>query len=73
MTTKIEELADVSICNQVGCGKPSAYRYTWPGKDEAGICADCAPMVRNISAAMCCHIQLIPLPVEELEAAKGKP
>ena len=29
----------LSHCNQKGCDNEAMYRFTWPGRDEAGICA----------------------------------
>lgn len=52
-------------CNQHGCTEPSAYRFTWPGKDEAGICEKHAPQLRGIARAMGMYIQLIPLEQEQ--------
>lgn len=49
------------ICNQVGCGKPAAFLFTWPGRDEAGICKEHAPDVSKIAAAMGFHLQLKPV------------
>jgi len=49
------------LCNQVGCGQPAVFRFTWPGRDEAGICADHAKRLEGVAAAMGCYVQLIPL------------
>ena len=49
------------MCNQKGCEKEAAFRFTWPGSDEAGICADHEPQMKGIAAAMGCHVQSIPL------------
>lgn len=43
------------------CEKKAAYRYTWPGKDEAEICEDCSKRLVRIADAMGLHLQLIPL------------
>lgn len=43
------------------CGAHAAFRYTWPGKDEAHICVDCAQRLRAVANAIGCYVQLIPL------------
>lgn len=48
-------------CNQDGCPNRAAYRFTWPGRDEAGICAIHAEKAKVISNAMGFHLQLIPI------------
>ena len=48
-------------CNQDKCSEPAAFRFTWPGRDEAGICATHAPRMRAITQAMGLYVQLIPL------------
>ena len=49
-------------CGQEGCNNRAAYRYTWPGKDEDGICEDHVEQVRAAAAAMSFHLQILPLP-----------
>lgn len=51
-------------CNQKGCSSPAAYRYTWPGTDEAGICEAHAEKAKAIASAMGLHLQMIPLEPE---------
>lgn len=51
-------------CNQKGCEKPAAFRYTWPGQDEAGICLIHAEQLSAVAAAMGLYVQLIPLSPE---------
>jgi hypothetical protein len=43
------------------CGEHAAFRYTWPGKDEAHICIDCATRLMTVANAIGLHLQLIPL------------
>lgn len=50
------------ICSQQGCGAVAAYRFTWPGEDEAGICVEHAPHMRGVAEALGLRLQLIPLP-----------
>jgi hypothetical protein len=51
----------LNACNQNGCGLPPVARYTWPGKNEAGICGAHVVSLRNIAAAMGLPLQIIPL------------
>jgi len=46
-------------CNQKGCQEPPAYRFTWPGHNEAFICEAHAPQLKNIAAAIGMYVQLI--------------
>lgn len=48
-------------CNQAGCENKAAYRFTWPGRDEAGICEQHSTKLRGVAHAMGMHVQLIPL------------
>ena len=59
-------MTDQKTCSQYSpdrveiCGKPAAFRYTWPGRDEDQICADHAPHLAHVAEAMGLHLQLIP-------------
>lgn len=46
------------ICNQANCERPAIARYTWPGHDEAGVCAVHLPGLRSIADAMGLHLQI---------------
>lgn len=48
------------------CPAPAAYRYTWPGGDEARICEEHSAHMRGVARAMGMHLQLIPLNEEEV-------
>jgi len=48
-------------CNQVGCGNLGAFRFTWPGEDEAEICVIHAPGILAVAKAIGMHLQLIPI------------
>lgn len=48
-------------CNQQECDENAAYRFTWPGRDEASICDKHAPQLESVASAMGMYIQLIPL------------
>jgi pyrroloquinoline quinone (PQQ) biosynthesis protein C len=56
-------------CNQKNCTEKAMYRYTWPGRDEAGICEQHVGWLRNVAEALGMHLQTIQL---EPEAAKTK-
>ncbi len=53
------------VCGQKDCGNYASDRYTWPGKDEAAICAPCGSKLRSVASAIGLHIQLIPLTTAE--------
>jgi hypothetical protein len=48
------------------CENPAAFRYTWPGRDEATICATHALSLCRVAEVMGFHLQVIPLTIEEL-------
>jgi hypothetical protein len=50
-------------CHQTGCEYMAAYRYTWPGRDEAGVCLLHAAKLEQVAAVMDLHLQLIPVVV----------
>lgn len=43
------------------CGMTAVGRYTWPGRDEAGICALHLATLAGIASAMGFHLQVIPV------------
>ena len=43
------------------CGELAAFRYTWPGKDEAHVCVDHAQQLMGVARAIGLPLQLIPL------------
>ena len=43
------------------CGKHASLRYTWPGRDEAVICVECAEKLAGVANAIGMHLQLIPI------------
>ena len=51
-------------CNQDNCTNKAHYRFTWPGKDEAGICKDHAVKLEAIASSIGLHLQLVPLAKE---------
>jgi len=46
------------------CPEPAQYRYTWPGRDEAVICAVCVGKLLQVAAAMGLSLQIIDLAKE---------
>ena len=54
-------MKDELQCNQVGCKQPAAFRFTWPGRDEAGICAEHESRLRSVAEALGFPLQIIPL------------
>lgn len=54
-------------CNQQGCELPGAFRFTWPGEDEAFICVYHQGTAETVAEAMGCHVQFISL--EESDAS----
>lgn len=63
---------DISECNQHNCNAAAAYRFTWPGQDEAGICEEHSQKLRALAQAMGFHIQLIPLDSEARATGQGR-
>ena len=55
-------------CNQSGCTEPGAYRFTWPGQDEAAICEKHVGKLRGVASAMGLYIQVVPLAPEDAES-----
>ena len=49
------------------CEGIAAYRYTWPGKEEAVACADHAKQLRNIAEVMGSFLQIVPLSENDVE------
>lgn len=49
------------ICNQEGCLNTPAYRFTWPGRDEACICEEHSNKLKRVADAIGLYIQFIPL------------
>jgi hypothetical protein len=43
------------------CTHPAAYRCTWPGRDEVGVCEEHAAKLRAVASVMGLHLQLIPV------------
>ncbi len=55
-------------CSQNDCEESSVFRYTWPGKDEAGACPEHAEKLLGVAQAIGMHLQLIPLTIDEILA-----
>lgn len=41
------------------CGRPAAYRYTWPGRPESFICQEESEKLRRVADAIGMPLQLI--------------
>ena len=54
-------MKNLTQCNQAGCEQPAAFRFTWPGRDEAGICTEHERKMRGVAAAMGLYVQTIPI------------
>lgn len=50
---------DKGRCGQYGCRNKGAYRYTWPGQDEALVCEAHVRKLRTVAGALGMHLQLI--------------
>ena len=48
------------------CGEMANLRYTWPGRDEAVICIECAEKLITIANAISLHLQLIPITARDV-------
>ena len=46
-------------CIQQDCKVNAAYRYTWPGRVEAGACVEHARWITTIAESIEVHLQLI--------------
>lgn len=55
----------INKCNQHGCENTPAFRFTWPGRDEAAICKPHSEKLKAITAAMGLYVQLIELELSE--------
>ena len=48
------------ICAQRDCDEPTAFLYTWPGRDQAGVCVGHSGYLQRVAEAMDLHLQLLP-------------
>ncbi len=55
-------------CGQERCDGLATHRFTWPGRDEAMICNECAPKLRAVANAIGLTLQLMPLTAEDRES-----
>ena len=55
------------LCSQKDCKNYAALKYTWPGRDQAAICAEHAPKLKATANALGLHLQLLPVTVEDHE------
>lgn len=52
-------------CAQDKCGADAAFRYTWPGRPESGICDAHAPKLRAVARAIGLELELVAVADEE--------
>lgn len=50
------------LCSQRDCGQPATALFTWPGKDETGICEQHLPKLRAIATGLGMYLQVKPIP-----------
>jgi hypothetical protein len=48
-------------CNQSDCLSEAAHRFTWPGRDEEGICEAHLPKLKQVVANLDMHLQIRPI------------
>lgn len=51
----------MGTCNQANCETPGAFRFTWPGNDEAEICWEHVPKLAAVASAMGLHLEIRPV------------
>lgn len=47
------------------CKNPGAFKYMWPGRNEAYICAECVLKLRAIASAIGLYVQIREVPEDE--------
>ena len=57
-------------CQQRNCDDDATFKFTWPGRDQAAVCATCALTVRGVANAMGLHVQFLVIDGEEHFAGK---
>jgi hypothetical protein len=55
-----------TLCNQKGCVRPGAYRFTWPSETEKLICDICLPRLQAAAQGLGLELQIIPLAEHDL-------
>lgn len=59
-------------CQTNDCEEIPAYRFTWPGKDEARCCPGCMLKLVGVARAIGLHLQMVPLGISDyLERANA--
>ncbi len=56
-------------CNQDECDREANYLFTWPGKDQKGICGQCSYKLTQIADALGMYVQLIPIEEPQAEGS----
>jgi len=62
---------DPNECSQPDCDSPAAFRYTWPGRDEARVCLMCSARVSALASWLSLHLQFIPLTADDYLRGEG--
>lgn len=52
--------------NEKQCQNPGVFKFTWPGRDEAYICASCVEKLKAVVSAIGLHLQIRPVPEAQL-------
>jgi hypothetical protein len=53
-------------CDTTVCEGETAFRYTWPGRNEMRVCLLCAVRALNVAEGMGFDLEVIPLSPEAL-------
>lgn len=53
-------------CSQSGCEEKAVFLYTWPSRDQAGICLICSQKLLLVAKVLDLYIQLLPISTPEL-------
>lgn len=54
------------IMEEIKCGNPALFRFTWPGKNEGFCCVAHGNQIAGVASVMGLHLQLIMLEKDEL-------
>jgi len=56
--------------SETTCPHAAAYRFTWPGRDEAFICTEHFGELQAVANSIGCYVQIIPLDTPQEERPK---
>jgi len=60
-------------CGQDKCDAIAVARFTWPGREEKGICSAHLPKLRATASALGLRLQIIPLLDDEDDGPSTEP